>query len=66
MFSRKRGRRSLRIKEVNMGLFKKKQRPTTTELKCPAEGCPFTCDSPVLMKRHTGWKHPELTKTAGK
>ena len=49
-----------------MGLFKKKQRPTTTELKCPAEGCPFTCDSPVLMKRHTGWKHPELTKTAGK
>ena len=49
-----------------MGLFKKKQRPTVTELKCPAKGCPFTCDDPVTLKKHTDWKHPELAQTAVK
>ena len=48
-----------------MGLFKKKP-PRTTELKCPADGCPFTCSDPKTLKKHTDWKHPELAKTAGK
>ena len=47
-----------------MGLFKKKQQHSIIrELKCPAEGCPFTCNDPGLLKRHTDWKHPELTQT---
>jgi len=45
-------------------IFRKKQRPTTTELKCPVEGCPYTCSDPATLKRHTDWKHPELAKTA--
>jgi len=49
-----------------MGLFKKKKKQATTELKCPAAGCPFTCSDPVTLKKHTEWKHPELAKTAGK
>ncbi len=48
-----------------MGLFKKKK-PTITELKCPAAGCPFTCDDPHTLKRHTDWKHPELTQSVKK
>ncbi len=48
--------------EVNMRLFKKKQKPATTELNCPVAGCPFTCSDPVTLKRHTDWKHPELTE----
>jgi len=38
-----------------MGLFKKKQRATYTELKCPAEGCPMTCSDSTLRfsrRRH--------------
>ena len=47
-----------------MGLFnKKKQHNILTELKCPAEGCTFTCRDHVTLKRHTDWKHPELAKT---
>jgi len=49
-----------------MRLFKKKPARTTTELKCPAEGGPFTCSDPVTLKKHTDWKHPELAKIAGK
>ncbi len=49
-----------------MGLFKKKQQPAITELKCPAEGCTFTCSDHITLKRHTDWKHPELTQTAVK
>jgi len=49
-----------------MGLFKKKQHPTITELRCPAEGCSFTCNDPKLLKRHTDWKHPELTQSTVK
>ena len=49
-----------------MGLFKNKQQPTITELKCPAEECSFTCNDPKMLKRHTDWKHPELTQTAVK
>jgi len=45
-------------------MFWKKKAPRITTLKCPAAGCPFTCDAPVLIKRHTDWKHPELTKAA--
>jgi len=47
-------------------MFWKKKAPRITTLKCPAEGCPFTCDSPALMKRHSDWKHPELTKATVK
>jgi len=52
-------------------IFRKKQRPTTTEkerrrstteLKCLVAGCPFTCRNPATLKRHTDWKHPELAK----
>lgn len=43
-----------------MGLFKKKRAPT--ELKCPAEGCSFTTNDPVDLKKHIDWKHPELTQ----
>ncbi len=46
-----------------MGLFKKKQRPTTTEIKCPVAGCPFTCTDLATLRKHTDWKHPELAKT---
>jgi len=46
-----------------MGLFKKKQPPGVTEIKCPAEGCPFTCNHPDLLKKHLEWKHPELAKS---
>jgi len=49
-----------------MGLFKKKQKPIVTELKCPAEGCPFICNDPDTLKRHTDWKHPEIAKTTNK
>jgi len=49
-----------------MGLFKKKQRATITELKCPVEGCLFTCDDQITLKKHTDWKHPELTKSLKK
>ena len=50
-----------------MGLFKKKQRPTTiTELKYPAEGCTFTCRDRITLKKHTDWKHPELAQAAVK
>lgn len=47
-----------------MPLFKKKQSPppTKTELRCPAEGCSFTCVDPVTLKKHTAWKHPELAE----
>jgi hypothetical protein len=48
-----------------MGLFKKKQQLTSTTIKCPAEGCPFTCKDAVTLKRHTDWKHHELTKKVG-
>jgi len=47
-----------------MGLFKKKQPSTIIELKCPAEGCPFTCSDHIMLKRHVDWKHPELAKKA--
>jgi len=49
-----------------MGLFKKKKRhkPVITRLECPAEGCSFTCDDLKMLKRHTDWKHPELTQNA--
>ena len=43
-----------------MGLLKKKQRPTITEIKCPVEGCPFTCSDTITLKKHIDWKHPEL------
>ena len=48
-----------------MGLFKKKQpqEHNITELKCPAEECSFTCDDHVTLKKHTDWKHPQLTKS---
>lgn len=49
-----------------MSLFKKKQKTSRTELKCPVEGCSFTSYSPVLLKKHTEWKHPELTTVANK
>ena len=49
-----------------MGLFKKKKRLGITELKCPAEGCPFTCSDSITLKKHTNWKHPELVKIATK
>jgi len=44
-----------------MGLFTKKK-SKLVELKCPAAGCSFTCDDPATMKRHTDFKHPELSK----
>jgi hypothetical protein len=44
--------------EAKMGLFKKKQKPAITELKCPMKGCDFTCTDPKTLKRHTDWKHP--------
>ena len=43
-----------------MGLFKKKQRLAVNELKCPAAGCSFSCDHPELLRKHVGWKHPDL------
>ena len=43
-----------------MGLFKKKQLTTLTEIKCPAEGCSFTCTELRMLERHVGWKRPEL------
>jgi len=43
-----------------MGLFKKKSQPVISELKCPAEGCPFTCDDLATLGKHVEWKHPEL------
>jgi hypothetical protein len=49
-----------------MGLFKKKQRPAITEIKCPAEGCPYTFNDPALLKRHIEWKHPELVQEVEK
>ena len=45
-----------------MGLFKKKERPVITELKCPAEGCNFTSTDAPSMKRHVEWKHPDVGK----
>ena len=48
-----------------MGLFSKhKKESRLVEMKCPAEGCAFTCDDPVTMKKHTDYKHPELSKPA--
>lgn len=51
-----------------MGLFgkKKERKPVITELKCPAEGCSFTCDDEITLKKHTDWKHPELAKNKAK
>ena len=49
-----------------MGLFKKKQRPTTTEIKCPVEGCYFTCSDHNTLKKHMDWRHQELAKTVSK
>jgi len=49
-----------------MGLFKKEKPPTYTELKCPSEGCPMTCNDPALLKRHIEWRHPETAQTAVK
>ncbi|MBI2850830.1 MAG: hypothetical protein HYX80_07305 [Chloroflexi bacterium] len=50
-----------------MGLFsKKKQQSVSTELKCPVEGCTFTCDDTVTLKKHTDWKHPQLTQNKAK
>ncbi|MBI2328295.1 MAG: hypothetical protein HYU85_01370 [Chloroflexi bacterium] len=49
-----------------MGLFKKKPPPALTELKCPAEGCSFTGNDPKTLKKHTDWKHPELTQAIEK
>jgi hypothetical protein len=43
-----------------MGLFKKKQALTVTELKCPAEGCSFTANDSTTLKKHMDWKHPQL------
>jgi len=43
-----------------MGLFKKREKPVVTELKCPAEGCSFTCNDHSSLKRHLDWKHPDL------
>jgi len=45
-----------------MGLFKKRRLVTITELRCPIEGCPFTCSDPVTLKKRTDWKHPGLVK----
>ena len=49
-----------------MGLFKKKERLIITELKCPAEGCSFTCNDHNSLKRHMDWKHPEHAKSGEK
>jgi len=49
-----------------MGLFKKKQQPTITEIKCTAEGCSFTCNDLKTLKKHTDWKHPELPQSVKK
>jgi len=49
-----------------MGLFKKKERPIATELKCPAEGCSFTCNDPESLRRHVDWKHPQLVENVKK
>ena len=49
-----------------MDLFKKKQQPANAEVKCPVEGCRFTCNDLDTLKKHTDWKHPELVKTASK
>ena len=49
-----------------MGLFKKKERPVITELKCPAEGCNFTSTDAPSMKRHMEWKHPGTAGDSGK
>jgi hypothetical protein len=49
-----------------MNIFRKKVKQAATELKCPVEGCSFTCyDSPGL-KRHVEWRHPELTTESKK
>ncbi len=45
-----------------MGLFKKAQRPAITELHCPVSDCSFTCDDAVTLKKHTDWKHPQLSQ----
>ncbi len=49
-----------------MGLFGKKKQSKLVELKCPAEGCTFTCDDPVTLKRHTDYKHPDMSKSSDK
>jgi hypothetical protein len=46
-----------------VGLFKKKERPVITQLTCPAEGCSFTCNDHLSLKRHVEWRHPELAKS---
>jgi hypothetical protein len=51
-----------KIREAVMGFFNKKEKPAMTELKCPAEGCSFTCNDQSSMKRHIEWKHPEHKK----
>ena len=53
------------VKEVMVGLFKKKQ-PVITELKCSEEGCSFTCDDHVTLKKHTEWKHPQQAQSKAK
>ena len=50
-----------------MGLFnRKKEKPVVTELKCPANGCSFTCVDQMSLKRHLDWKHPDLAQTTKK
>ena len=49
-----------------MGLFKKKERPGITELRCPADGCEFTTTDVPSMKRHLEWKHPGMPEDGGK
>lgn len=44
---------------------KKKELRAPTEQKCQAPGCPFTCNDPVSLKKHTDWKHPGQAATAG-
>ncbi len=47
-------------------MFGKKKEPrTSTEQKCQAPGCQFSCNDPVSLKKHTDWKHSEPAKTAG-
>ncbi len=49
-----------------MWLFKKKTPVHVVEIKCPSEGCAFICSDHVTLKKHTTWKHPELTQDTTK
>ena len=46
-----------------MRIFKKREKLVFTELKCPAEGCFFTCNDHNSLKRHVEWKHAELVRS---